>query len=322
MWVHRRSEDPSPTDVISYWIKPKLSAVGTTLRFISAQNLSTTKSSQAQIVLPSTSAASFLEDVINVAKDNELPGLLAQYNMDTTDKFDNLSLHKLLCLFYKDDSTTDCNDFLSFCESKITNKLCKEVERLTRGQHEQPLWHEMRYGRITASKLFEFAHCHAPDGALVQSMIGAYKVRDTIHMKRGRILEKAVLDVVMGKTKLKFVKCGFFILPHLPIFGASPDALSSEYVVEVKCPSSKKTLKSYILERQITNKYKAQIHLQMLCANKRKGLFCVAEPDFEQTKNVTIIFVNYDEKFITNLVNNSLENWKMYIYPKLFNSVL
>lgn len=36
MWMHRRTEEPSPTEVTSYWKKPRLSSVGTSLKFITA----------------------------------------------------------------------------------------------------------------------------------------------------------------------------------------------------------------------------------------------------------------------------------------------
>ncbi|KAF5271372.1 hypothetical protein FQA39_LY08170 [Lamprigera yunnana] len=40
MWIHRRSEEPSCTEVQCYWLKSKLSRVGTTLKFITVKDLS------------------------------------------------------------------------------------------------------------------------------------------------------------------------------------------------------------------------------------------------------------------------------------------
>nr|CAH7743492.1 unnamed protein product [Callosobruchus chinensis] len=48
MWVHRRSEEPSCTEVQCFWPKSRLSRVGTTLKFISAKDLS-----KGSTVLPS-----------------------------------------------------------------------------------------------------------------------------------------------------------------------------------------------------------------------------------------------------------------------------
>lgn len=44
MWVHRRSEEPSCTSVESYWMKSKLSRVGTTLKYMTSKDLSNGKS--------------------------------------------------------------------------------------------------------------------------------------------------------------------------------------------------------------------------------------------------------------------------------------
>ncbi|KAJ8913990.1 hypothetical protein NQ315_008982 [Exocentrus adspersus] len=71
-----------------------------------------------------------------------------------------------------------------------------------------------------------------------------------------------------------------------PIFGASPDAIIDNFVVEIKCPTKEKTVTNYIKSNQIVNKYKAQIHLQMLATEKKKGLFCVADPNFEVIGNL------------------------------------
>lgn len=39
MWLHRRSKEPATTYVRSYWTKSKLSAVGTTQKFIKSSDL-------------------------------------------------------------------------------------------------------------------------------------------------------------------------------------------------------------------------------------------------------------------------------------------
>lgn len=72
------------------------------------------------------------------------------------------------------------------------------------------------------------AHCRTPDRILIQSVIGAYKVRHKIYEK-GILLEKQVL-------KRMFQACGFFTLPFFPVFGASPNGNSQDHVVEVIWP--------------------------------------------------------------------------------------
>lgn len=43
---------------------------------------------------------------------------------------------------------------------------------------------------MTASKLYELAKCRTAEGVLVENIIGAYKVKNTRYIKRGRNLEK------------------------------------------------------------------------------------------------------------------------------------
>lgn len=268
MWVHRRTEDPSPTDVTSYWVRPRLSAVGTSKKFIAAADFGASSFSPAD---SSRSGTSFMEEVLNVGLRENLEGQIMQYTPEYQDNLDKLAIYKLLCHFCAEGGLS-VEDFLAFSSEQMTPDICKHAEKLTQGQADSPLWHEFRFGRITASKLHEFAHCKSPEGSLVETIIGAYKVRDTKHMKRGRLLEKEVLRTVEKQLQLKFYKCGFFMLPTYPMFGASPDAITAEFVVEVKCPATDKTFKNYIREGEVTSRFKAQVHLQMFCAQKKKGI--------------------------------------------------
>ncbi|GBP46768.1 hypothetical protein EVAR_10735_1 [Eumeta japonica] len=43
MWIHRRSEEPSCTSVECYWMKSKLSRAGSTLKYLTASEMSNAK---------------------------------------------------------------------------------------------------------------------------------------------------------------------------------------------------------------------------------------------------------------------------------------
>lgn len=319
MWAHRRSEESSPTEVTSYWVKSRLSTVGTSQKFITAADFNASNTECP----PSTSAgtSTFRDEIVEIGLREQVAGQFLKYASDEEqDKFNRLSIYKLLYRFHALGGV-ELKDFLSFCTEQMNLQLCKEAEIHTRGQSLSPLWHEFRFGRVTASKLHDFAHCKVAEGTLVETIIGAYKVKDTKFMQRGRHLEKEVLKTLKNQLKIKLTDCGLFMLPSHPLFAASPDALSSEFVVEVKCPASDKSLGNYIKNNQIAAKFKAQIQLQMLCAGKKRGIFCVANPDYEQTKNIQIFYENYDEMFIKQLLEESLKNWEIFIFPKLYESV-
>ena len=139
-------------------------------------------------------------------------------------------------------------------------------------------------------------------------------------MKRGRELESSVVKEVEKKTGLIFKKTGLILSKEHPIFGASPDGLNDDFVLEIKCPFTSKNRVNYIDEKgKLTEKCKAQIQLQMLFAKKNAGYFCIANHDFETSKKICLILVNYDEKYTMNLVTKALEFWKKSIWPILFD---
>lgn len=111
-------------------------------------------------------------------------------------------------------------------------------------------------------------------------------------------------------------------MSDFPIFGASPDAMGDDFVVKVKCPNSEKALAQYISQGNITAKYKAQIHLQMLAAETKKGLFCVADPDFEKNKKINVIWVNFDHDYIFELLDRSMNFWKENVFGKMRDSIM
>lgn len=140
--------------------------------------------------------------------------------------------------------------------------------------------------------------------------------------KRGTRLEPLVIKQVEKLKQIKLQRCGLFLTPCWPVFGASPDAINDDLVVEVKCPSTSKTFTNYITnDSRVAPKCLAQIQLQMLLTGRRTGLFCVASPDFETSKKVTIIDVSFDNGFISSLLDRSLKFWKNAVFPLLLKSL-
>lgn len=91
-------------------------------------------------------------------------------------------------------------------------------------------------------------------------------------------------------------------------------------MLEIKCPFTSKNRVNYIDDQgKLTEKCMAQIQLQMLFAKKNAGCFCIANHDFETSKKICLILVNYDEKYTRDLVTKALEFWKKTIWPILFH---
>lgn len=198
MWMHRRSEEASRTEVKCYWAKPKLAKVGTALKFIKAKDIGNNKSD----IHPSLSSdqREFLKGVTDVLKNSSHGHNIQLFQYFTEHEEKQLSLH-ILYQQFMNEPHNDAENFIRFCSSKMTEDKCKIVEQKTSEKSKCSLWFELRYCRITASNAHEAAHCKMLDGSLVERLFGASKKFDTIPMKKGRMLENKVIKEVSKKKE-------------------------------------------------------------------------------------------------------------------------
>lgn len=156
MWVHRKSENPSVIEVECYWRRSSLTSIGTSKEYIELKELRKT-----DIVdignLPDNS--SFLKALLDKAKEKQLDSQLSRHNFILESrKLMSLSIHQLL-LNFSEKGSSSADDFLKYASEKMSEDLCQMAERLTRSQSDILTWHELRYGRVTASRIYEAAHC-------------------------------------------------------------------------------------------------------------------------------------------------------------------
>ncbi|GBP79461.1 hypothetical protein EVAR_48925_1 [Eumeta japonica] len=76
---------------------------------------------------------------------------------------------------------------------------------------------EEKYGRVTASKVYEVSRYQTDDGTLISIIMGGM-VPDTPAMKRGRYLENEVQEIASKKPEKNIKNCGLFISQKYPIF--------------------------------------------------------------------------------------------------------
>lgn len=269
-------------------------------------------------VLPNSN--SFLQTVLQEMEKRNFDCQLSRH-FGHVKSHKDLSMHSLMLKFYNTSTCKDADSFLNFGSSETDIKSCKEVAKDMIHQSQSTLWKELRYGRITTSRIYEVSHCKTPQGSLVEQIIGAFKIRDTEAMERGRRLEQEVLKVLEENLQTTLHRSGLLLNSNFPVIGASPDAVAEDFV-EVKCPVSLKSEERYITKaNRIGNKYFAQIQLQMFMQNVKKGYFCMAKHDFETSQNIIVIIINYDEQFIMEIINNTMTFWKQNIFPLLLNGV-
>lgn len=264
---------------------------------------------------------SFLKAVLEKSKlEGRHDSVLTKYYKEATD-VEKLSMHTLFTNFLQGNYGITAEEFLEFCSSEMSDTVCISAEKQTVRQAECALWHELRYARITASKVHEAAHCHTLEGSLVETILGASRLKDTAAMIRGRKLEKNVRKEVEKIKGIKIYPSGLNIKHEHPVMGASPDGICDDYVIEIKCPSSIKAISSYIKNDKITDKYYAQIQMQMFFCNKKQGLFCIADVDFETSKNISIFTVQFNEQYCLDILEKCTTFWKKAIFPVLRKSL-
>lgn len=317
-WVHRRSEEPSPTEVKCYWKRGRLSSVGLSIKFVTARELNQRNNDQG----PQDVGSNFLNEVVALCRqEDDLDCILLN---QFTPCASNLSMHKLIIEFCTCDKKTS-DQFLSFLTHKLMTEDLDQIFIDTLNQYLDPLWIELHYCRISASKLFEAAQCKTLEGSLHKIILGAQKIPDNVFMKRGRDLEPLVLKVVQQLLGLRksIEKAGFQLHSSFPIFGASADGVTRKFVFEVKCPSTKEATKRYLDENgQPQLKFRLQILLQIMLCNRESGYFCVAHHEFEKNSLVEIVHVPRDDKLVLTYMKKAENWWCASIFPKLIQSVL
>ncbi|CAG9793231.1 unnamed protein product [Diatraea saccharalis] len=309
MWLHRRSEEPSCTEVACYWKKSMLSKVGTTLKYITAAELAkghASTSSDPHVV------EKFVEQL--TAKGNSNCELL-KYVQNTTNEMEGLSLYHLVQK-YKEKCS---EDFIKKVLGLFTPALLEKIEEVTRDQSSSSLWHELRFGRITASKAYEVKKCKTRDGALISLIMGG-TIPETPAIKRGRILENKVRGTVEKILKKKIRRCGLFISQQFPMIAGSPDGIGEQFLIEIKCPFNENTIKNYIQNGKPSSKCYDQMQIQMYVCGYKKCFFCIADINFQSNNKVNIISVDYNEEYVETLLQSLLLFWKTNIYPLLYKT--
>ncbi|XP_046975258.1 uncharacterized protein LOC124541432 isoform X2 [Vanessa cardui] len=309
MWIHRRSEEPSCTSIECYWKKSKLSRVGSSLKYITAKELS-----KGNPVFPGNSSA--LKKFLQEAKKRKIADceLLKYQPTHCVSDVEAISMHQL-AYSHKE---KDVEDFLG--KIQIAESVIQKIEELTREQSKSALWFELRYGRITASKAFEVSRCKTSDGTLIAVILGG-KIPDTQSMKRGRSLEDDVRKTVIEKLRKPIYKCGLLLSSKYPMIAGSPDGIFEDGIIEIKCPLNEKTYKNYVKNGQATEKYNAQMQIQMYLSQKKYCYYCIADPDYPNNKKVNIIKVSFNLTYVEDLINKLINFWKINIYPLLYQSV-
>ncbi|XP_065061751.1 uncharacterized protein LOC135688717 [Rhopilema esculentum] len=181
---------------------------------------------------------------------------------------------------------------LDFIKSKIlvTSQEIFKASQLTIGQRENPQWHLVRKGRLTASRFGLVLNAKRITPSLIKQILGEYDLSGVKSIAWGLTNEAEAIGAFSKRTKLEVVSTGIW-LDSSGVLGASPDGLVGlDHVLEVKCPYTQKdqsleeALKSktfclqkegslYLLKKD--HAYWHQVQGQMYLTNRNNCYFVV-----------------------------------------------
>ena len=127
---------------------------------------------------------------------------------------------------------------------KASISICAEdlskVSQLTIGQRDNPQWHVVRKGRLTASTFGSVLNAKQVTTSLLKQIVGAYNLSGVKSIAWGIANEDEAITTFSKQTGLVVARTGIW-LDSSGVLGASPDGLVGEdYVLEVKCPFSQR----------------------------------------------------------------------------------
>ncbi|XP_065073626.1 uncharacterized protein LOC135697749 [Ochlerotatus camptorhynchus] len=321
-FLYEKVNTPSPTEGACLWKVPQLARVDENI-----DSFDLAKYGRSSVVSNNQSSNEsgsgiFLRTLLEkYQSDRLITGLKFHQPFPRMEAY---SLHCLILEFKKSSQARiTAKEFIAYSKTSMNKSVCREIEVSTRGQRQGQScsrWFLLKFGRITASKLWDLSRCQTADGSLVHAVLGQKSI-STEAMQRGLELESKVLEV-LKKYYPSVRKCGLFLDPDYPAFGASPDAINETTVFEIKCPSKVDNFKYYVAKNgELKDKVKSQIQLQMVLSNREKGLLVRVHPGFENSLNPSQFVKFYKEDqdvdYIEQRMKASYKFWCSNIFANL-----
>ena len=142
-----------------------------------------------------------------------------------------------------DDLSQHAQNVQELCKRlQLTPEEIQQIERITRGQRDNPLWTAYRKGRITASNFQPVLKvCSAnrkPSKSLISALLGDKDLSRVRAAQWGITHEETAINEYMAARDITVQPAGIW-LHKSGLIGASPDGIVDEQrIIEVKCPYS------------------------------------------------------------------------------------
>lgn len=184
-------------------------------------------------------------------------------------------------------------------------------------------WFIARMGKITGSKLPGLMPAKTARTAFTKTQLstlrdiateiltGEYITTPTTRvMQWGIDHEDDARELASMLLNKNFRECGFYTDSNK--FGSSPDGISDDSDLEIKCPTSSKHL-SYLLDPQeLIDDYKWQCYMHMFCTGKKLCYLFSYDPRFiDPNKQHVIAIIEWDDKEMKKLTTRLEECFEL-----------
>ncbi|XP_061190721.1 uncharacterized protein LOC133198720 isoform X1 [Saccostrea echinata] len=140
-------------------------------------------------------------------------------------------------------------EFLEYLCNIHTPEIIRNIESITKEQIDDPMWHEYRKGRITASIMGSVLKCNMErlneNNYIVKKIQSSATFFSTQATDYGKSMEGVARNqyteqYIKSHQKAEILKAGLSISPACPIIAASPDGYvkclcGGEGLLEIKC---------------------------------------------------------------------------------------
>lgn len=178
-----------------------------------------------------------------------------------------------------------------------------------------PEWFALRAKRMTASHAQEIGNAGKGLETYITKLMAEYfstadkEHYSNGHTERGNELEPIARDMYELTTGNAVEQVGF--VEYDEFSGASPDGLTEEGCIEIKCPDDVKYFK-HLLDgpKAIDSSYIWQIQMQLLITNKKWCDYVAYNPNYKEPLFVHRVYPDYE---VFTKLENGLEKGRRLI---------
>jgi putative phage-type endonuclease len=175
-------------------------------------------------------------------------------------------------------------------------------------------WRDHRLGRETASRMNDLTDYtqKGVEGAKRKKYRFELLAERTTHIEQdnrpptpamqwGIDQEQFALQMYEKACDTFIIPVGFVLHPKLNHAGASPDGLTDDAILEVKCPESSTYLRWKLEEDGVPKEHQKQMQWQMACTGRNRGIFIAYDPRQPESNRIFFRDLMRDDTVIAAL---------------------